>query len=464
MYTLISFTILLLSYYLFKKVSGSLKLTQLNMISWIFFYNLILQSFIASVLVINNIDNHYLINKIQNGETTRLYGWLAVQYTMVMLPLGMLLVVNLFGFKTNQRLFNNYVHSPIKPSLSFKDSYTRYPLYILYIISILSVLYVMATLKTIPLSGMLQGLETEALSGLRQEASREFSGNTYIKNIFALGLTPILSYIAFAYYKMTKKRTDFTIFIALFVSSFFILTYNIEKGPFVSYLIGFMFLTILINGSVKKKTLFIIFGLIVGLIVGMYFALAGSGLSFWHLFHYNGGIVGRIILSQAAGTYLSFDLFPHVIDHIGFNSISGFMNTFLGVDTSERSARLLMMHIAPKAVELGLVGVVNSLFIAEAWANFGLLGVLVAPFYVGVVIQTLYMFFLTMPKTPLLLGIFTYFSYRGSVTGGFNDYIYNAGYLVIITFFIWVYFTGLLLKQSKRGKIEKNDISYTNAN
>jgi len=283
MYTLISFTILLLSYYLFKKVSGSLKLTQLNMISWIFFYNLILQSFIASVLVINNIDNHYLINKIQNGETTRLYGWLAVQYTMIMLPLGMLLVVNLFGFKTNQRLFNNYVHSPIKPSLSFKDSYTRYPLYILYIISILSVLYVMATLKTIPLSGMLQGLETEALSGLRQEASREFSGNTYIKNIFALGLTPILSYIAFAYYKMTKKRTDLTIFIALFVSSFFILTYNIEKSPFISYLIGFMFLTILINGSVKKKTLFIVLGLIVGLLVVIYFVMVDTGLSFGHL-------------------------------------------------------------------------------------------------------------------------------------------------------------------------------------
>jgi len=459
MYTFVSLLILLLSYYLFKKVSGSLKLTQLNMISWIFFYNLVLQSFIASVLVVNNVDNHYMISKISN-EDSRLYGWLAVQYTMVMMPLGMLFIINLFGYKNNNRLFQEYVYAPIKPLLSMKDSYIRYPFYILSIISVLSVMYVMATLKTIPITGIIQGLGHEALAGLRQEASREFAGNVHVKNIFALGLTPILSYIAFAYYKMTKSRKDLIIFIILFISSFLILTYNIAKAPVVQYFLGFMFLNILINGAVKRKTLIILFGTILGILIIMYlFIMGATEVSVLDLFNYNTGIVGRIILGQSAGTYLAFDTFPSIMNHVGFSSISGFLNSIIGVDGSERSARLLMEHFNPKAVEAGLAGVINSLFIAEAWANFGLIGVLISPFYVGVVIQTLFMFFLKLPKTPLLLGLFTYFSYRGSVTGGFNDYIYNAGYFVIIIFFIWIYFSGLALKQMKGKRFEKNDIS-----
>jgi hypothetical protein len=142
-----------------------------------------------------------------------------------------------------------------------------------------------------------------------------------------------------------------------------------------------------------------------------------------------------------------------VYDHLGFSTISNFINDVLDIQSNERSARLIMMQENPKAVKAGVAGVMNSLFVGEAWANFGLLGVLIAPFYVGMVIQALFMFFLTMPKTPLLLGLFTYFSYRGSVTGGFNDYIYNAGYVVIVFFFLWVYFQGIVLKQTRRHKL-----------
>jgi len=59
-----------------------------------------------------------------------------------------------------------------------------------------------------------------------------------------------------------------------------------------------------------------------------------------------------------------------------------------------------------------------------------------------------------MPKTPLLLGLFTYFSYKSAVTGGFITYIYNAGYFIMIIFFILIYTNGLMLKQTyRRNKI-----------
>lgn len=445
MYIIISLFILLVSFKLFRKVSGSLKPTQLNMISWVFYYNLILQSFIASILIINNIDDHYIINKIQNEEV-RLYGWMAVQYTMIAMPLGMLITTKLISNKNSNHLFQLYIKSDIRPLLSHKDSYIRYPFYILCFISVLSVIYVMSVLKSIPLSGLFNGLDSETLSGLRVEVSREFPGNEYIKNIFAIGLTPILSYIAYSYYRLTKSKKDLFVFLTLFISSFFILTYNIAKGPFLEYLLGFVFLTVLINGYIKKKTLLIIFIACFIMIIGAYFLTSTIDNSN-DLFLYNGGIIGRLILTQAAGTYISFDLFPKLHPFIGFSSVSEVINNFIGVQTTERFARLAMAYINPRGISVGTAGVDNTLFIGEAWANFGLIGVLISPIYVGIVIQTLFMFFLKMPKTPLLLGLFTYFSFKSSVTGGFNDYFYNAVYFSIAIMFIMIYFGGLILKK-----------------
>ena len=457
MYLFISLIVLTLSYLIFKKVSGSLSINQLNMISWVFYYNLIIQSFIASILVVYSIDHHYILSKIHN-ENVRFYGWLAVQYTMIAMPLGMLFVVNLFGYKNNNKLFQNYVKSNMQPLMSAKDSYIRYPFYLLSIISVLSVIYVMISLKSIPLIGIVQGLGAEALGLLRIKASRNFSGNIYIRNVFALGLTPILSYVAYGYFKMTKSKKDLMIFIILFIASFFILTYNIAKSPFVQYLIGFLFLNILINGSVSKKFLILAFTVVISLILGMYIIIC-SVTDFTELFSYNTGIVGRIILSQASGTYISFDIFPTMHPFIGFASVSNFLNSIFDIQTIERAARLNMEYINPKGVAAGIAGVANSLFIGEAWANFGLLGVLIAPFYVGMVIQTLFMFFIKSPKTPILLALFTYFSYKGSVTGGFNDYFYNAGNFIIAIIFVWIYFSGLIFKQIKEKRFEKNNIS-----
>lgn len=456
-YLLISFFVLIISFYLFKKVSGSLKLTQLNMISWIFYFNLIIQMFISSILIVNNLDNHYIINKISNPDS-KLYGYLAIQYTMIMMPLGMLAALYMFGYKHNNRLFSNYVYSDIRPLLSIKDSYIRYPLYLLTIICTLSVLYVLSKLETIPIAALIQGAGSEALGVMRQEASREFQGNVYVRNIFALGLTPILAYVAFAYYKMTKTKFDFFWFITLMVSSILILTYNVAKSPLIFFLFGFLFLNILINGSVKRSTIYTFFGIVFSLLIVIYILIANvTDPSIF--FSLNSGIFGRILFSQAGGLYASFDIFPDKVDFIGFSSLSSFVNSFFDFNDSERSSRIIMEYFFSRAVSEGTAGVMNSLFIAEAWANFGLLGLLIAPFYVGFLIQLLFLFFLKMPKAPLLLGIFAFTSYRSAVVGGFNEYIYNPYYLLIFIVFISIYIVGKVLKTIKKNSFLVQEVS-----
>ena len=99
LYYLISLTVLIFSTLLFKKASGSLSVTKINMISWIFYWELLAKSFIASILVVNNNDNHYLIGKI-TSNSTRIIGWAAVQYAMIAMPIGMLIISGIIENRT----------------------------------------------------------------------------------------------------------------------------------------------------------------------------------------------------------------------------------------------------------------------------------------------------------------------------------------------------------------------------
>ncbi len=117
-----------------------------------------------------------------------------------------------------------------------------------------------------------------------------------------------------------------------------------------------------------------------------------------------------------------------------------------------------MTIVNSKGIENGTAGVVNSLFVAEAWANWGFYGVLISPIIVGMVIQIIFLFFLTHKKTPFMVGLFTYISIKLPVTGGFNDFIYNA---VMFSIIIILFVTYLIAKSVKkeRQKNYANNIS-----
>lgn len=119
---------------------------------------------------------------------------------------------------------------------------------------------------------------------------------------------------------------------------------------------------------------------------------------------------------------------------------------------NDRSARIIMSIIMPSAVEDGTGGVINSLFIGEAWANFGLAGVIFAPFWVGFVIQWSYILLLKTAKTPLFLALTVYLTLKWPVTGGFNDFIYNAGIVTMLLIFIMIISSSLMLRMINSGK------------
>lgn len=450
MYLFLAIIILLLSGYWFRQAAGTISIYKPNMMSWIYYYEFILLTLIGAVLVVYQVDHHYMINKLTD-ENSRVIGFYAILYTLVFFPLGMKLANFLFHEKRVDLLFERYTTSPIQYEKKYNDYNIRLLLLLLSGISVFSVIYVLYMLGDIPLLRFFRPSEFFNFAEFRIEASKNFQGNEYIRNLFALSLTPILSYVAYGYKLRDKTLFSRIWFYVMLLFTVLILTYNFEKAPILFYLLGFVFYQVYWKGSISKKMIVISFlGLLV-LIVAMYTILMlGNNIDFTILFNYNSGILGRLLLSQGAGTFLSFDIFPDIHPYIGFSSVSEFISNVFDLEYSEKSSRVIMEQINPNGVKMGLAGVVNSLFIAEAWANFGICGVIVAPLYVGFLIQSLYLFFLKSKKTPFLLALFVSFSIKGSITGGFNSYFYNINLFFLLFVFLGVYGLAFCIKLAKR--------------
>lgn len=433
MYALISLVVLIISYWFFSKASGGMNPKRLNMISWVFWYSLLLQTFIASILIVYSLDNHYSVGKIY-FESSRLKGWLAVQYCMVVLPISMYVCMILTTKKINNKMvLDDFIKSKMTSCITEKDRVLRGFLYFLAIICCGAVFYSFLSIGSYPFKMFIVGGEN--FSEYRQSVTRGFSGNVYIKNMIGLTLTPIVSYIFYAYYRLYAEKIDLLFFGLTFFCALSIISFDYAKSPIAFYLIGFIFLKISIGDNINYKKFITYFFLIIGLIVTYYLATGYEGGVSSLFSSYNTGILGRILLSQASGLYLAFDYYPIVYDYIGFNSISNFFG-----EDRERMARELMIGVNEAAVLSGEAGVINTLFVAEAWANFGAWGVIFGVIWVGFFIQILYQFFIRGSKNPLKLGIYSYLCYKIPVTGGLNDFIYNPGLFFAAIIFALIYF------------------------
>lgn len=445
-----SLLILYVSYIFFKKAAGTLSFSQPNMISYVFYYNLFLQSWISSVLVTTVIVNHYVIRTVSSEAV--FYGWLAVQYVMVMLPVGMLFAKLVVTREKTKNIYHEYVNKPVYQSRSYGVS-LKYSLYCFSLLSLLSCLYVFKSIGYIPLIKLFTSSGVEQ-AYLRGDVSRNFSGNIYIRNQLALGLMPLLSYAWYVYYRQRRSLFDAVVFYMAIFFSLNILLYNFEKSPVLWYLIGFVFLRAYLGEKITVKKQLIPAAVVILLVVFFY---SIRGLDITSLLSWSTGPIGRVILSQSAGLYLSFDIFPSVYNFIGLQSISNALSTIFDLSYGERSARLVMAYFNPAGVDAGTSGVMNSLFVAEAWANFGLLGVIIAPLWVGFLLGLLYMFFLKSKKSPLHLAFFTSYSINSAVTGGFNDYIYSMGTVIdVLLFFSIIFLAQVFLKISNKTTYENN--------
>ncbi|WP_307355641.1 O-antigen polymerase [Hathewaya limosa] len=428
-----------LSLYLFYKASGTLNLQKFNIISYLF-YLFLIHNFIGSSLVYLGFTDHYLIRKVTNISTIdRTY--YVICFVAIALPLTMMLMAKLLKVDVRKQ-YDKYLNSEMNLQ---NESYVFLITVVFSCICIFFALLMFFRMKTIPLLGLIFNRHVSNAGVQRIHISNTNFINPYIRNILVLGFTPLLSYLAYIYYKCTKKKSWAILFYVLFVFSLFIKTYNYAKSPIINYLFVFLLINIVIKGKIKRKTLVIFTVFSACAFVIIYLKLGYINTKLMDIYN---GPLGRIIFTQIATLFLHVDLFPMYIPFLQGRSFAPtILNIFSPGATYIRSGRAVMKFYSPEKVVGGTAGVMNTLFIGEAYANFGMPGVIFGTLYVGILFELVYLFFIKREKTPIniVMYIFLTSTLVSSSQGGFVDYIYSFSTISSIVLLVLILLSSKIL-------------------
>lgn len=419
-FPLISLIVLIVSYHFFKKAAGTMSIFKPNIVSWIFFFEFFTLTFIGANLMMGNVPN-YLIDRATPEAKIKAY-W-ATCYAMVFTPLVMDFTQRAFlGGGIRQK-----VNAYFSTQLTKTNDQAVYWIFLSLIAAIATAYTYFITGRLTLIDALTNPVSGQSLDLFRQQAGRGFVGNQYFRNILSIFLAPFVSYIAYGYLRLYRRRIYLLWFLATFALSVLALTSDAQKAPIIFYFISLFFVRILINGRARRWELLLLGVGVIGLVGFTYIVFARISLSPDSL----RGIISRIGMVQFAGMPLAMDVFPRQIPFLNGGGFPEWINRFIGVQHAEMS-RLLMIVYNPRGVAQGTAGVINTFFIADAWANFGWVGMVIAPIWLGVLIQFTHNKLLTLPKTPVYVGVMGYFITAFRVTGGFIGFVWNPLWLFII--------------------------------
>lgn len=440
---IVVFSVLVLSCYLFYKASGTLNPIKVNVITY-FFYLFILHNFLGSSLVFLGLKKHYLISKIVNENTIN-KTYFIICFTALVFPIAMIVVSRLF--KVNVR--KQYEEFLKKSIIIENDDYIFIVTSIISIFCLILTIVMFKRMKTIPLINLIFNRGLSSMGVDRINISKGTYINQYLRNFLVLGITPLLSYLAYIYYKCTKKRNWGILFLLLFIASIFIKTYNYAKSPVITYIFMFVFINIIIKGKIKLKSLIKFAVLGIGVLGIMYIKM---GYNFSNGIDIYSGPFGRFIFTQIATLFLHVDLFPNFIPYLNWRSLSpSILGLIFNGSKHIRSGRAVMQFYSPDKVVNGTAGVMNTLFVGEAYANFGIIGVILGVIYVGIIFESVYLMFIKNKKTPtnVIMYIFATQTLVEVSQSGFTDYIYNSNAIVNIGLILFIVLIAKLLEKKK---------------
>ncbi|MGL4482467.1 MAG: hypothetical protein ACRCTW_08080, partial [Lactococcus garvieae] len=227
-----------------------------------------------------------------------------------------------------------------------------------------------------------------------------------------------------------------------------------EKAPVVFYFIGLVLAFNFAKGRFLIISIRLIF-LILMVVFIVYFVFVSSDLN--EIFSL---MIDRIFIAQSTAVYLSMKHYSAFGD-IGLSSLNNVFFKLFGVDSlSKPAAEQLMILYFPEMLLNGGWNI-NGLFISEAWANFGVVGLVFSPIMVGfenaIVLRVICG---ARRKSPLVVAIYSYATVNCVVfMTSFNFYLYNSEWLVllvIMSFFVLSRVLHFLLLTLGGGKDEKN--------
>lgn len=409
MYIIFSLLIIVVSYNLFKKCNVSMNLLEINMLSFVFYVYFILMTYISQILILENLTLDPMLPKVYSEHyESCFYVWLSTSYAMIMVPLTIFLL--------NRLLFKRKLQNMKIQKCSIVVTQHNNDL-IYFILSVVSIVSIILTIYKFNYIGLLDMFSGRYSHFARTNYTYNVSINRYVTDVFAQMLSQIMAYIWYIKLKLYNKKRNYVMFTVMFFFSILSLSMSMSKAPIIIFIFTFIFLKIKVDGRLKIKNILIITIVLLILLINIYISIYNvdiiSALN---------KIVERVILYQNTGNYLCFIYFPDVIPHLGMTSLSQRISSLLGIPYSLRAARLVSEYAFGVSAD-GVIGSIVSLFIGDAWASFGIYGVIFSPILVGLVLGTIY--YTTYYSNKIeMWALYAYFTVNNYVVMDFNSFIY----------------------------------------
>lgn len=404
------------------KLNG-IKLSQwYNPISFIVIFHIVIHTLIGAILINNGFADNSVIHKV---STENIYKW--SNYIALSVYIYYLTNFILIKFFFRKQDFNYWLNKRIEISNGIISNKKLFN----YLVVTLVFCYAVSIYVTI-VSGGIPHLRIFSMNLLefRFSVSRAFPGIIYLKTVF-FDFLPILLCCIFYSFSLTYNSLQTRwVFYFSFLLATYSTTFSFAKSPFVVFVLSLYIINILTTKKRGTNPILLLF--LSSPVIAFYFFLSSESFDF-----ISKAILNRIFIDEVSGSYLMFELYPNIYSHIGLNSISRWVEIF-GLNYQNPAARVTMLYAFGERANTFL-NLLSTYYLGEAYANFGILGIIISPIYVCIIITTFYHKIIQISKTPLVIGLFAYTILPSSISSQFNNFIYNpiaivlAIILIIIT-------------------------------
>ena len=258
----------------------------------------------------------------------------------------------------------------------------------------------------------------------RSMMGNDFNGKYHWYSLIMHDLFNIVTFALFSAFLLTKRKILFFFFLVAFLGSSFAAVMATEKSPFAQILIGLLLVygITLLKGKIPIKATIIFLIVLFASLTTFYIFFMGSA----DIFSAFVSIFSRALAGSIQPAYHYLEFFP---THQDFLMGRSFPNPggILPIEPYKMTIEV-MNWVDPN--DYGIVGTMPTVFWAEAYANFGVLGVVFVPFVIGVVVYTVYYFVDKIENTPMKIGFFVWLMqhFKSLSVTGFSGYWNHCRY------------------------------------
>lgn len=265
----------------------------------------------------------------------------------------------------------------------------------------------------------------------RSLMGNDFAGKYHWYYLIMHHLFYIVTFALFSAFLLTKRKILLFFFVIAFLGSSFSAVMATEKGPFAQILIGLLLVygITLLKRKIPIKATIILLTVLFSSLTAFYIFFMGSA----DVFSAFTSIFSRALAGSIQPAYHYLEFFPH---HQDFLMGRSFPNPggILPIETYRMTVEV-MNWLNPN--DKGIVGSMPTVFWAEAYANFGILGVVFVPFMIGVILYAAYYLVDKIENTPIKIGFFVWIMQHFQTLSktGFSGYLIDF-YLIMLLFII----------------------------